>query len=158
MQSEGKKSSYNPASTLASLKSKREKLQVELHGIENQVYELETKYLQESSNFGNAVKGGDGFLSASKNTTNLKKSRKFQPEDRIFSLSSVTSPAAEEQGVGRNDGKTNLGQGQSKDRILATYGRGKPKKGRTGSRDGYKIRQSSDLNLDNEDDPDLSMR
>ncbi|XP_057459992.1 chromatin modification-related protein eaf6-like isoform X4 [Actinidia eriantha] len=104
MQSEGKKSSYNPASTLASLKSKREKLQVELHGIENQVYELETKYLQESSNFGNAVKGGDGFLSASKNTTNLKKSRKFQPEDRIFSLSSVTSPAAEEQGVGRNGG------------------------------------------------------
>ena len=30
--------------------------------------------------------------------------------------------------------------------------------GRTGSRDGKKIRQSSDLNLDNEDDPDLSMR
>ncbi|PSS34889.1 Chromatin modification-related protein [Actinidia chinensis var. chinensis] len=88
----------------------------------------------------------------------LKKSRKFQPEDRIFSLSSVTSPAAEEQGVGRNDGKTDLGQGQSKDRVLATYRRGKPKKGRTGSRDGYKIRQSSDLNLDNEDDPDLSMR
>ncbi|GFZ10741.1 hypothetical protein Acr_22g0001390 [Actinidia rufa] len=65
----GKKASYNPAATLASLKSKREKLHAELHGIENQVYELETKYLLESSNFGNAVKGGDGFLSASKNAT-----------------------------------------------------------------------------------------
>ncbi|KAJ0769956.1 hypothetical protein HanLR1_Chr03g0118231 [Helianthus annuus] len=57
------------------------------------VYELETSYLQESSNFGNVWKGYEGFLSSSKNTTNLKRSRKFQHEDRLFSLSSVTSPA-----------------------------------------------------------------
>ncbi|XP_057470759.1 uncharacterized protein LOC130759615 isoform X2 [Actinidia eriantha] len=53
----------------------------------------------------------------------LKRSRKLQPEERIFSLSSVTSHAAEEQGVGRNDGKADIGQGQSKDRVLVTYGR-----------------------------------
>lgn len=36
--------------------------------------------------------------------------------------------------------------------------RGKPKKGRTGPRDGKKIRLSSDLDLDDEDDLDLSSR
>ncbi|XP_052189594.1 uncharacterized protein LOC127799527 isoform X2 [Diospyros lotus] len=122
MQSEGKKGSYNPAARLASLVSKREKLQEELHNIERQVYELETSYLQESSHFGNAFKGFDGFLSASKNTTNLKRSRKLQPEDRIFSLSSVTSPVAEEQGVGRDDGRSDVGQGRAKGSGLAANG------------------------------------
>ncbi|GMP77477.1 hypothetical protein CsSME_00033744 [Camellia sinensis var. sinensis] len=160
MQSDGKKASYNPAATLASLLGKREKLQEELHNIEKQVYELETSYLQESSHFGNALKGFDGFLSASKNTTNLKRSRKFQPEDRIFSLSSVTSPAvqAEEQGVGRDDGRSDLGQGRPKGGGLATNGQGKPKKGRAGGRDAKKIRMSSDLDPEDEDDPDLGLR
>ncbi|KAF5941873.1 hypothetical protein HYC85_019515 [Camellia sinensis] len=158
MQSDGKKASYIPAATLASLLGKREKLQEELHNIEKQVYELETSYLQESSHFGNALKGFDGFLSASKNTTNLKRSRKFQPEDRIFSLSSVTSPAAEEQGVGRDDGRSDLGQGRPKGGGLATNGQGKPKKGRAGGRDAKKIRMSSDLDPEDEDDPDLGLR
>ncbi|XP_052189596.1 uncharacterized protein LOC127799527 isoform X4 [Diospyros lotus] len=152
MQSEGKKGSYNPAARLASLVSKREKLQEELHNIERQVYELETSYLQESSHFGNAFKGFDGFLSASKNTTNLKRSRKLQPEDRIFSLSSVTSPVAEEQGVGRDDGRSDVGQGRAKGSGLAANGQGKPKKGRTGPRDAKKIRLSGDPDPDDEDD------
>jgi len=163
MQSAGKKASYNnPATTLTSLVSKRQKLQEELHTIEKQVYELETSYLQESSHFGNAFKGFDGLLSASRNTTNLKRSRKLQPEDRIFSLSSVTSPVAEEQGVGREDGRSDIGQGRPKGGGLATNGqplvRGKPKRGRTGARDGKKVRQSSDLDPDDEDDTDLSLR
>lgn len=155
----GKKASYNnPATTLTSLVSKRQKLQEELHTIEKQVYELETSYLQESSHFGNAFKGFDGLLSASRNTTNLKRSRKLQPEDRIFSLSSVTSPVAEEQGVGREDGRSDIGQGRPKVGGLATNGQGKPKRGRTGARDGKKVRQSSDLDPDDEDDTDLSLR
>ncbi|KAI8002578.1 Chromatin modification-related protein MEAF6 [Camellia lanceoleosa] len=158
MQSDGKQASYNPAATLASLLGKREKLQEELHNIEKQVYELETSYLQESSHFGNALKGFDGFLSASKNTTNLKRSRKFQPEDRIFSLSSVTSPAAEEQGFGRDDGRSDLGQGRPKGGGLATNGQGKPKKGRAAGRDAKKIRMSSDIDPEDEDDPDLGLR
>ena len=36
--------------------------------------------------------------------------------------------------------------------------RGKPKKGRTASRDGKRIRPSSEAELDDEDDPDLSLR
>lgn len=36
--------------------------------------------------------------------------------------------------------------------------RGKPKKGRTAPRDGKRIRPSSEADLDDEDDPDLSLR
>ncbi|ESR33462.1 hypothetical protein WN944_025999 [Citrus x changshan-huyou] len=83
----------NPAATLAALVSKRSRFQDELRNIENQVYELETSYLQDIGQFGNAFKGFEGFLSSGKNTSNFKRPRKLQPEDRIFSLSSVTSPA-----------------------------------------------------------------
>ncbi|XP_010650089.1 uncharacterized protein LOC100259638 isoform X2 [Vitis vinifera] len=143
---------------LASLVSKRERLQDELRVIEKQVYEMETNYLQDSSHFGNVLKGFEGFLSSSKNTTNLKRSRKFQLEDRLFSLSSVTSPAAEELGVGRDDGRSDFGQGRPKGGSLPTNGQGKPKKGRTAPRDGKRIRPSSEADLDDEDDPDLSLR
>ncbi|XP_024456749.1 uncharacterized protein LOC18099670 isoform X4 [Populus trichocarpa] len=67
-----------------------------------QVYDLETSYLQDPGQCGNVLKGFEGFLSSSKNTALLKRSRKFQSEDRLFSLSSVTSPAAEEQAAGRD--------------------------------------------------------
>ncbi|GMH19932.1 hypothetical protein Nepgr_021773 [Nepenthes gracilis] len=93
----GQKTS-NPAAKLTSLRNKREKLQHELRNIEKQVYELETTYLQETNHFADILKGYDGFLSSSKSTTSLKRSRKLQPEDRLFSLSSVTSPAVEEHG------------------------------------------------------------
>ncbi|AEE83435.1 Chromatin modification-related protein Eaf6 [Arabidopsis thaliana x Arabidopsis arenosa] len=110
----GQKSSTDPGAMLTSLLNKREKLRQELRSIEKQVYELETSYLQESSHIGNALKGFEGFLSSSKSTASAKRSRKFQPEDRVFSLSSVTSPAAEELGVGREDGRAELGPGRSK--------------------------------------------
>ncbi|XP_033146651.1 chromatin modification-related protein MEAF6 isoform X2 [Brassica rapa] len=110
----GQKGSGDPGAMLTSLLNKREKLRQDLRSIEKQVYELETSYLQESSHIGNALKGFEGFLSSSKSTASAKRSRKFQPEDRVFSLSSVTSPAAEELGVGREDGRAELGPGRSK--------------------------------------------
>ncbi|CAI9775980.1 unnamed protein product [Fraxinus pennsylvanica] len=155
MELQGLRGSNNPKAMLSSLLHKRQKLQEELQNVEKQVYELETSYLQETSTLGNALKGFDGFLSSTKNTANLKRSRKFQLEDRVFSLSSVTSPAAEELRVVREDGRLDIGQGRSKGGGLASNGQGKPKKGRTGSRDGKKIRLSSDLDLDDEDDLNL---
>ncbi|TQE13784.1 hypothetical protein C1H46_000791 [Malus baccata] len=104
-----KASSNNPSVMLASLLSRRAKLQDELRGIEKQVYDLETSYLQDPTQCGNVLKGFEGFLSSSKNTNLLKRSRKFQPEDRMFSLSSVTSPAAEELAAAR-DGKAYIGK------------------------------------------------
>ncbi|OVA09394.1 Histone H4 acetyltransferase [Macleaya cordata] len=157
METEGQRGSSNPSAMLASLMSKREKLQEELRSIEKQVYELETSYLQDSSQCGNVLKGFEGFLSSSKSTTNLKRSRKFQPEDRLFSLSSVTSPAVEEHMVGRDDGRSDYGLGRSKG--TPANGQGKPKKGgRTAPRDGKRIRPSSEHDIDDEDDPDLSLR
>ncbi|KAL3506134.1 hypothetical protein ACH5RR_031516 [Cinchona calisaya] len=158
MEFQGHRGSHNPKAMLKSLLSRREKLQEELRNVEKQVYELETSYLQETSNFGNAFKGFEGFLSSSKNTANLKRSKKFQLEDRVFSLSSVTSPATEELGAGQEDGRSDLGQVRAKGGGIAINGQGKPKKGRTGQRDGKKIKLSSDADLDAEDDRDLSSR
>ncbi|KAB5557560.1 hypothetical protein DKX38_008469 [Salix brachista] len=90
----GQRGASNPAAMLASLLNKRAKLHEDLRNIEKQVYDLETSYLQDPGQCGNVLKGFEGFLSSSKNTALLKRSRKFQPEDRLFSLSSVTSPAS----------------------------------------------------------------
>ncbi|GAB2282255.1 hypothetical protein Dimus_016805 [Dionaea muscipula] len=150
MDSEGQRMSSNPSAFLASILSKRAKLHEELQGIEKQVYDMETSYLQDPSQCGNVLKGFEGFLSSSKNTTLLKRSRKFQPEDRLFSLSSITSPAAEDQALGRDDS----GPGRYKGPCLLGNGPGKPKKGRgAASRDGRRIRPA-DQDLNYEDDPD----
>lgn len=143
MEQEGQRNSSNPSAMLAAVLCKRAKLHEELRNIEKQVYDMETSYLQDPSQCGNVLKGFEGFLSSSKSTTLLKRSRKFQPEDRLFSLSSVTSPAAEEHVVGREVGG------------IAANGQGKPKRGRGGPRDAKRFRQSSDADYDYEDDPDL---
>lgn len=51
--------------------------------------------MNDSSQHGNVLKGFEGFLSQTKNTT-LKKARNFKPEDRMFSLSSTTSAVNDE--------------------------------------------------------------
>ncbi|KAF1860438.1 hypothetical protein Lal_00037782 [Lupinus albus] len=87
----------------------------------------------------------------------LKRSRKFQPEDRLFSLSSVTSPAAEEIAAGRDDGRSDFGPGRSKGGGIYANGQGKPKKGRGAPRDAKRMRASSEQDFDYEDDPDLTL-
>ncbi|XAR58640.1 hypothetical protein NMG60_11014115 [Bertholletia excelsa] len=143
MEQEGHRNSANPSAMLGALLCKRSKLHEELRNIEKQVYDMETGYLQDPSQSGNVLKGFEGFLSSSKSTTLLKRSRKFQPEDRLFSLSSVTSPAAEEHAMGRDAGG------------VSANGPGKPKKGRGGPRDARRIRQSNDADYDYEDDADV---
>ncbi|KAA8543364.1 hypothetical protein F0562_021141 [Nyssa sinensis] len=144
MEHEGQRTSSNPSAMLAAILCKRSKLHEELRNIEKQVYDMETSYLQDPSQCGNVLKGFEGFLSSSKSTTLLKRTRKFQPEDRLFSLSSIISPAAEEHAVGRDGGG-----------ISAANGQGKPKKGRGGQRDAKRSRQSSEPDYDYDDDPDL---
>ncbi|KAL5212219.1 hypothetical protein ABZP36_023066 [Zizania latifolia] len=142
----------NPMAMLSALMGKRAKLQEELRSIERQVYDMETSYLQESNHFGSVLKGFESFLSSSKNTSNLKRSRKFQADERLFSLSSVTSPAVDEHLTGRDDGRE-YGTRPSKGATTPANGQGKPKKGgRPGGRDGKRIRPSNDPDLDDEDD------
>eukprot|EP00494_Astrolonche_serrata_P016645 UN16815 len=112
---------------------------------------METTYLQESNQFRSVLKGFESFLSSYKNTANLKRSRKFQVDERLFSLSSVTSPAVEEQLAARDEAREYAGR--SKGASTPANGQGKPKKGgRPGGRDGKRIRPSSDPDLDDEDD------
>ncbi|URE46015.1 Chromatin modification-related protein [Musa troglodytarum] len=98
----GQRAVSNPSAVLSALVSKRDNLQDELRVIERQIYDLETTYLQDSNQNGSVLKGFEGFLSSSKSTANLKRSRRFQPEDRLFSLSSITSPVVEEHVAGRD--------------------------------------------------------
>ncbi|KAI4301104.1 hypothetical protein L6164_034418 [Bauhinia variegata] len=157
MESEGQKVTANPSAMLASLLSRRAKLHEELRNIEKQVYDMETSYLQDPGQCGNVLKGFEGFLSSSKSTAFLKRSRKFQPEDRLFSLSSVTSPAAEEIAAGRDDGRSEFGPGRSKGGGIYANGQGKPKKGRGAPREAKRVRASSEQDFDYEDDPDLTL-
>ncbi|CAH1431842.1 unnamed protein product [Lactuca virosa] len=141
MESEGQQqNTSNPSAVIAALLCKRAKQHEELRSIEKQVYDMETAYLQDPSQSGNVLKGYEGFLSASKSTSFYKRSRKFQVEDRLFSLSSVTSQATEEHAA--------MG-------AASAMGPGKPKKGRPGPRDVRRIRQYSEPDFDYEDDPDL---
>nr|KJB26001.1 hypothetical protein B456_004G220900 [Gossypium raimondii] len=144
MDYDGQRGSATPSTMLASLLNKRAKLQEELRSIER----------QDPSQCGHVLKGFEGFLSSSKNTALLKRSRKFQPEDRLFSLSSVTSPAAEEVAAGRDDGKLYYGAGRSKGGGYFANGQGKPKKGRV--REAKRIRHSSEPDFDYDDDPDVT--
>lgn len=70
--------------------------------VEKQVYDLETSYLNDSNQNGNVLKGFEGYLAPTK-TQNMKKSRNFKTDDRLFSLSSTTSPAAEELAIANAD-------------------------------------------------------
>lgn len=158
MEAEGQRVTSNPQAALAALVAKRERLQEELRTVEKQVYDLETSYLHDSSQCGNVLRGFEGFLSSTRNTANLRRSRKFQPEDRLFSLSSVTSPAAEEHVVGRDDGRTDTGPGRSKATGMPANGQGKQKKGRATPREGKRIKQANDQELEDDDDPDLCLR
>ncbi|KZV32993.1 hypothetical protein F511_01504 [Dorcoceras hygrometricum] len=150
MDSEGPRTTSNPSAMLTALLCKRAKLHEELRNIEKQVYDMETIYLQDPSQCGNVLKGFEGFLSSSKNTALLKRSRKFQPEDRLFSLSSVTSPAVYHFLVSSHFANA---EEVARDGGVAANGPGKPKKGR-GPREA-KRRQSSEIDYDYEDDADL---
>eukprot|EP00271_Cylindrocystis_brebissonii_P001830 TRINITY_DN1212_c0_g8_i1.p1 TRINITY_DN1212_c0_g8~~TRINITY_DN1212_c0_g8_i1.p1 ORF type:complete len:233 (+),score=92.66 TRINITY_DN1212_c0_g8_i1:287-985(+) len=83
--------------TLGSLLAKRDKAEADLKTVEKQIYDLETTYLNESSQVGNVLRGFDGFLTANKAGANTKRPRRLQVDDRLFSLSSLTSPAVEER-------------------------------------------------------------
>ncbi|PPR99431.1 hypothetical protein GOBAR_AA21249 [Gossypium barbadense] len=74
MDHNGQRGSSTPSAMLATLLSRRAKLQEELGNIERQVYDMETSYLQDPGQCGNVLKGFEGFLSSSnKNTALLKR-------------------------------------------------------------------------------------
>jgi len=86
---------------------KRETLQEDVRVLDRKIYDLEGAYLgSESSQCGTVFKGFEGFMSSK--DANRRRGRVFKADERLFSLSSLTSPAHQEveaaieaeQGVG----------------------------------------------------------
>ena len=57
------------------------------------IYDLETNYLEETKEFGNIFTGWSNYLSSDK----TKNRKIILLEDRLFSLSSVTSPVSKNE-------------------------------------------------------------
>ncbi|KAH9729398.1 Histone acetyltransferase subunit NuA4-domain-containing protein [Citrus sinensis] len=68
----------------------------------------------------------------------------------------VVRVQAEEQAIGREDGRSDFGPGRSKGGGIYGNGQGKPKKGRGASRDAKRYRHSSE-DFDYDDDPDVTL-
>ena len=79
------------APTLEGLLEKKLELEQELAQLERQIFDLEGSYLEESTQFGNVLKGWEGFLNAAQ-LKNSGVKRAVKDGERMFSLSSVTSP------------------------------------------------------------------
>lgn len=74
------------------IQNEERRLREELARVEKQIYHLETSYLENTAQIGNLVRGW-GEVSTSR--SNQK--RKIRPEDRIFTQSSATGMAANEE-------------------------------------------------------------
>lgn len=81
-----KSTAYKPSTS--DLEKKRLQVAEDLFKVEQQIYDLETKYLQQSTPFGNAIRGYEGFLGG---IGQANKKVTIKPEDRIFSGSFAVS-------------------------------------------------------------------
>ena len=80
---------------MAELAQRRGKLVDELNQAERGIHELEGRYLQESPAQANVLKGFDNFAQQARNASSAPPQRRRTPlraEERLFSLSSATSP------------------------------------------------------------------
>lgn len=69
---------------------KRQLLETSLIGLEDSIYRLEGSYLEKTSGTGNIIRGFEGLLK--NNASNLRRRADYSESDRLFSLSSLSSP------------------------------------------------------------------
>lgn len=87
----------------SALQKRKKELMTELTQIEKQIYELETNYLEESREFGNIFTGWTKYVSGE---ILPKPKKQVTNEERLFSLSSVTSPASKREEKMKSKGST----------------------------------------------------
>ena len=94
-----------------------------------QIYDLEATYLEETKDLGNIFSGWENYISKEK----VKVRKNISNDERLFSLSSVTSPASR-----REDAKAQklLGGGGGASGATKARGRPGPKKKRKGDEAG----------------------
>ncbi|KAB2022860.1 hypothetical protein ERO13_D07G218900v2 [Gossypium hirsutum] len=130
MDHNGQRGSSTPSAMLATLLSRRAKLQEELGNIERQVYDMETSYLQDPGQCGNVLKARSGPGSSS-----LKTGYSHYLRSLLQWLKRLPLATA-------RDGEP----------VIC---RGKPKKGR--GREAKKMRHFSEPDYDYDDDPDVTL-
>ncbi|KAH3743857.1 chromatin modification-related protein EAF6 [Pelomyxa schiedti] len=118
-----------PGGELAELLRKKEELDAKLVALEKQIYALEGNYLEETQHVGNIVKGWGGYLMK---VPPAKKAKVVSEYDRLFSLSSCTSPASRTIQLEANRHNRNLHNGTSPAsttqlHTATTHGKGKGK-------------------------------
>mmetsp|Transcript_20392 Transcript_20392/g.37867 ORF Transcript_20392/g.37867 Transcript_20392/m.37867 type:complete len:129 (+) Transcript_20392:68-454(+) len=81
------------ALSAADKKKKNLSLKVELAHIEKQIYDLETTYLEDTQQFGNIFVGWSKYF-LHQHAAGKKSGGEVAPDERLFSLSSASSPAS----------------------------------------------------------------
>jgi chromatin modification-related protein EAF6 len=86
-----------PAQQLQLLLQRKVQLDEDLRQIEKEIFKYEEEYIDESSNYGNVIKGWDGFLTSKPKVHTGTRRPRIPRKDRIFSNSSLTAPVPEEE-------------------------------------------------------------
>lgn len=85
----------DPRQKLIDLVRQRTELAEQLGILERQIYKFEESYLLETAAYGNIVRGWDRYSSQTvSRQAQPKRERKLKETERLFSKSSITSPAA----------------------------------------------------------------
>mmetsp|Transcript_8266 Transcript_8266/g.8432 ORF Transcript_8266/g.8432 Transcript_8266/m.8432 type:complete len:132 (-) Transcript_8266:70-465(-) len=79
-------------------------LRDELVALEKQIYECENQYLEDTKNFGNILTGWDIYFNKERKP---KTKRSILNEDKLFSLSSITSPATKKEDYKKSNKEDN---------------------------------------------------